>query len=328
MNDSMPQRIKGESWPGERQKAAFGGIESGGSVPGTSRPAFTMHRGGPSALPVLIAVPHAGRAYAPGVIEAMRHGAPAAHRLEDRFVDLVGRAAASDCGASLLLAHVPRAIIDLNRDIGDIDRGMFTGDPPVPRPETTGMPYQQPRSARGLGLFPRRLPGMGELWRQPMTSEEADRRIAGVHVPYHRALDAELDRLREMHGHAILIDLHSMPSLPKQGRAPAATHVLGDRFGASCASALSAAAMELLARSFGSPAYNRPYAGGYVLDRHGRPRRDIHALQLEIDRARYLDDQGQPMEGGVAGETRLVARLAEVLTAVLRGSSRYSEAAE
>lgn len=294
-----------------------------------SRPAFTLHRAAPSALPVLIAVPHAGRAYAPGVLEAMRHGAQAAHRLEDRFVDLVGRAAASDCGASLLLAHVPRAIIDLNRDSCDIDRGMFAGDPPVPRPETAVMPRQQPRAARGLGLFPRRLPGMGELWRQPMNSEEADRRIAGVHVPYHLALNAELHRLRELHGHAILIDLHSMPSLPKQGRAPPASHVLGDRFGASCASALSAAAMELLTRSYASPAYNRPYAGGYVLDRHGRPRRDIHALQLEIDRARYLDARGQPNDEGVARERRLVGELAKNLAAVLRNTGdSFSEAAE
>ena len=297
-------------------------------MPGTSRPAFTLHRAATS-LPVLIAVPHAGRAYAPGVIEAMRHGAPAAHRLEDRFVDLVGRAAAGDCGASLLLAHVPRAIIDLNRDICDIDRGMFAGDPPAARPEPAGMPRQQPRAARGLGLFPRRLPGMGELWRQPMTAEEADRRIAGVHVPYHLALEAELDRLREQHGHAILIDLHSMPTLPRRGRATPATHVLGDRFGASCASALSAAAMALITRSLGSPAYNRPYAGGYVLDRHGRPRRDIHALQLEIDRARYLDPQGQPSDAGVAREKCMVSELAQVLTAVLRGSgSNLSEAAE
>ncbi len=298
-------------------------------MPGTSRPAFTLHRAAPCALPVLIAVPHAGRAYAPGVIEAMRHGAPAAHRLEDRFVDLIGRAAASGCGASLLLAHAPRAIIDLNRDVCDIDHGMFAGDPPAARPEVAGMPRQQPRAARGLGLFPRRLPGMGELWRQPMTAEEADRRIAGVHVPYHLALAAELDRLRERHGHAILIDLHSMPSLPRRGRAMPASHVLGDRFGTSCASALSAAAMATMTRSFGSPAYNRPYAGGYVLDRHGRPRRDIHALQVEIDRARYLDDQDQPSDTGIAREKRMVSDLAEVLTAVLRGSgSNLAEAAE
>lgn len=304
-------------------------LTSGGHVPGIARPAFSLQRPRNAGLPVVIAVPHAGRAYPPGLLESMRHGALAAQRLEDRFVDLIGRAAANACEASLLIAHVPRAMIDLNRDTGDIDKGMFSGPPPSPGPRLPDMPRQQSRAARGLGLFPRRLPGLGELWRQPMTADEAERRIAATHIPYHLALSSELARLKALHGFAILIDLHSMPSLPPMGNGPPPTHVIGDRFGASCASSLAASAMDRLACSMALPGYNRPYAGGYVLDRHGRPRQEIHALQIEIDRARYLEADGRLAEHRVDAEACIVSDLAKTLSDLLSGNGfALSDAAE
>ena len=328
MKDDAPQRDS-QRFGARSDAADDAGLTSGGHVPGTARPAYSLQRSGEGGLPVLIAVPHAGRAYPPGLIESMRHGEMAAQRLEDRFVDRIGRMAAAACGASLLVAHVPRAMIDLNRDTGDIDRGMFSGPPPSSGARLPDLPRQQSRAARGLGLFPRRLPGLGELWRQPLSAEEAERRIAAVHVPYHLALGRELARLKERHGYAILIDLHSMPSLPPAGRGASPTHVVGDRFGASCASSLAASSMELLSRALAVPAYNRPYAGGYVLDRHGRPRQDIHALQLEIDRARYLDQAGQPREQGTGEEGRIVSELAQLLAGLIAGGGwPYSDAAE
>lgn len=328
MSDAAPQHNRDDPANCPAASTRCEELESGGSVPGLSRPAFTLQRFGTRAvkspLPVVIAVPHAGRAYPPDTFSALRHGEAAAHRLEDRFIDMVGRSAAAACGASLLVAHMPRALIDLNRDVGDIDSGMFAGPPPARQGDVPGMPRQQPRAGRGLGLFPRRLPGMGELWRDPLTAEEAERRIACVHRPYHAALQAELVRLRDTHGHAILIDLHSMPSLPGQGDEGGASHVVGDRFGASCASALSAATMDLLIGAYARPAYNRPYAGGYVLDRHGRPRRNIHALQLEVDRALYLTGAGAPSADGIAAQARIVTDLAHLLSAVLVGKDAGS----
>lgn len=309
--DNLPGRHPGNAGAGE--------LISGGCIPGLARPAFTLQRAVSQGIPVLIAVPHAGRAYPPALLQTLRHGEVAAQRLEDRFVDAIGRAAAAACNASLMIAHAPRALIDLNRDMNDLDDGMFTGSPPSRRPEVSRLPRQQPRAPRGLGLFPRRLNGLGELWRNPMHAAEAEQRIAAVHIPYHTQIEAELGRLRAMHGRAILVDLHSMPSLQRHGRNLAATHVIGDRFGASCASAVSAAAMDMLQRCSVLGAYNRPYAGGYVLDRHGRPRSDIHALQLEIDRGRYLDESGHPRSDAIVTEARLVSELARLLTSVLSG---------
>lgn len=308
-------------------KASDGGtLVSGGSVPGLSRPAYTLHRPAGLGAPVLIAVPHAGRAYPPELMDRLRQGEVAAVRLEDRFVDMVGRPAAASCGASLLVAHAPRAMLDLNRDTRDLDPGMFRGGLPASsadRPQRGGsgkpLPRQQPRWRRGLGLFPRTLSGTGELWNVSMDAVEAERRIAAVHVPYHAQLADELSRLRDRHGFAMLIDLHSMPSLPRQIGMAQATHVIGDRFGASCASAIAACAVECLDRLGVTCAYNRPYAGGYVLDRHADPRGGIHALQLEIDRARYLDGEGRADEEAIAHESEIVARLANELAALLSG---------
>ncbi|WP_229665305.1 N-formylglutamate amidohydrolase [Croceicoccus mobilis] len=303
-----------------------GALVSGGSVPGLSRPAYTLHRPDGVGSPVLIAVPHGGRAYPAELMDRLRHGEAAAIRLEDRFIDMVGRAAAASCGASLLIAHAPRAMLDLNRDTRDLDPGMFRGGLPASGAgaAATGasgraLPRQQPRWRRGLGLFPRSLSGSGELWRAPMNAPEAERRIAAIHVPYHAQLAQELARLRDRHGYAMLIDLHSMPSLPRRAGLPQATHVVGDRFGTSCASAIAACAMECLNRAGVGSAYNRPYAGGYVLDRHADPRGGIHALQLEIDRARYLDGEGRPDDDAIAHESDIVAALARDLAVLLSG---------
>src|SRR5690606_16073345 len=106
----------------------------------------------------------------------------------------------------------------------------------------------------------------------------------------HAALSAALESLRDRWGAALLLDLHSMPPLgPKSGANPAPDFVVGDRFGASCDRALAAAAFDHLAAHHRRAAHNRPYAGGFVLDRHGAPGRGIHAMQVELCRTTYLD---------------------------------------
>lgn len=318
----------------DRSLADGATLVSGGSVPGLSRPAFTLHRPAALRVPVLIAVPHAGRAYPEALVARMRDPARLPLRLEDRFVDEVARAAAALCGAALLVAHAPRAMIDLNRDPGDLDPGMFAGGDgekeAMRRSLAPGRPPGHPqgaRSLRGLGLFPRRIAEMGELWRGPMQPMEAGQRIAAVHQPYHEALARELAAIRAAWGTVLLIDLHSMPDLPQRvaGTGPA-THVLGDRFGASCARGAVEAGLARLDAAGLEAAYNRPYAGGYVLDRHGAPRGGLHAVQLEIARSLYLDAAGDRPGRGVAAQARIVADLAGAMAAALDGE--WAQAAE
>jgi N-formylglutamate amidohydrolase len=296
--------------------------ESGGSIPGATGPAFTIAFRDAAPLPVLLAVPHAGRVYPPGLQQQMRHPAAASLRLEDRFVDLVAEAVARETGATLLVAHAPRAMIDLNRAPDDVDWEMVAG---AGADQRTRLAAGR-RARNGLGLVPRRLPGLGELWKKPLTPAELQARLGCVHQPYHAALAAALEGLRDTWGAALLLDLHSMPPLgPKRGTDAAPDFVIGDRFGAASDPGLTAAAFDHLAGSGQTAAHNRPYAGGYVLERHGAPARGLHALQVEVCRSAYLDARLSEPGGGMAGVVRvlagLVRRMAEEL-APLSGLNR------
>ena len=270
-------------------------VLSGGCVDGSGEvSAYRLVRHEPSPIPILIAVPHAGRIYTDDLRRTMRTPDETALRLEDRLVDEIGDRLAQATKASLLIADAPRAMVDLNRASDEVDWSMVKGGA---QDRTIRQPVGR-RVRSGLGLVPRRLPSSGEIWRGPIDSDELDRRIEAVHKPYHEALGAELRRLRERWGAALLIDLHSMPPLSQSGEPQI---VLGDRFGASCSAALSASVVQHLQSAGLIVAQNRPYAGGYVLDRHAAPRRSIHAMQIEVCRSTYLD-KGHTKIGGQADE--------------------------
>src|SRR5688572_19894107 len=298
----------------------------GGSIPGTAgQPAFTLTLREPAPVPILIAVPHAGRAYPAALAALMRNQAAASLRLEDRFADLVAEAVARETGAALLVAHAPRAMIDLNRAPDDVDWDMVAGGAPEPRARLSA----GRRARSGLGLVPRRIPGLGELWKRRLTVDELAARVEQVHRPYHAALSGALEALRDRWGAALLIDLHSMPPLgPKRGADAAPDFVIGDRFGASCDPALSSAAFDHFAQAGRRVAHNRPYAGGYVLDRHAAPARGLHALQIEVCRSAYLDAQLQEPGAGLAAVARVLAGLVRRLAEDLAAGRSLPQAAE
>jgi len=268
-------------------------------------------------LPVLLAVPHAGRAYPGETLANMRDAEQSQLRLEDRHVDRVAVEIARATGTGLLVAQAPRALLDLNRAEDDIDWEMVAGKDSdgakrifrrgKPRPVGTNA-----RARSGLGLVPRRLPGFGEIWRAKLPREELERRIDRIHRPYHSFLERELARIRDEWGAALLIDLHSMPPLRRSGgeeRAPRI--VVGDRFGASCHSTLVGAAFRYLDEAGVEAAHNRPYSGGYVLDRHSAPSRGLHCIQIELCRSTYLD-------AALSEPTQSVEPLAKMLAGLVR----------
>ena len=301
----------------------------GGAIPGTGGdPAFVIHANRASPIPVLIAVPHAGRAYPAALTAALRDPQRAALRLEDRLVDELGRAVAEQTGAALIVAHAPRAMLDLNRAPDDVDWEMIAGRL---APRATPPPGRRARS--GLGLVPRRVTGLGELWRERLDHAELEARIAGVHVPYHARIAAELAELRARWGAALLLDLHSMPPLGERGGPNAAAeYVVGDRFGATSDGGLVATAFACFAQAGARAAHNRPYAGGYALDRHAAPRRGVHALQLEVDRRSYLDEAMEQPGPGFATTAELlvtlVRRLAAEVALLGSGAGAWPVAAE
>lgn len=303
----------------------------GGRIPGTPGiHAYSVSGPDPSAIPVLIAVPHAGRAYSGNLLRAMRDPESAALKLEDRYADRLAQAVAAQTGAMLLVANAPRAMIDLNRAPDDVDWDMFgRGD----RPDVGS--YTPSRRARsGLGLIPRRVPGIGELWKQRHQEAELAARIDQIHEPYHACLSSVMEALGLRWGAAVLLDLHSMPPIQKRGGLKSPEFVLGDRFGAACHGGLVAAAFSYFNEMGRIAAHNRPYSGGYVLQRHAAPAGGLHAMQLEIDRRVYLDSRLSEPGEGFAETVQLLAGLVRRLAAEVTslgengGESRWPEAAE
>lgn len=251
-------------------------------------------------LPVLLSVPHAGRGYSTALLGAARLGRSALAVLEDPLVDrLIMRAV--EAGAGAVVAHAPRAEIDLNRSLDDLDRGMVV-------PAEAGGSMSR-RASAGLGLIPARLATHGAIWRGPLPRHEVERRIAQVYEPYHAALEAGLRRIRDAFGVAVLLDCHSMPPRPRT----APSIVLGDRFGTSSSEAVVEAAEAACARNGFSCARNDPYAGGEIAARYGRPAGGVQALQIEIDRALYL---GPDLRSPGPGFARVAALIASVGAAV------------
>lgn len=321
-----------------RRTTGGGFIPGVAAIAGDDAHAFVVSDADPSPLPVLIAVPHAGRAYPPTLIQQMRNPAYAALRLEDRYVDLLGERVAHATGAALIVARAPRAMIDLNRAADDVDWDMISrpsrdSGPQVLHPVEGAARFQPGRARSGLGLIPRRLPGIGELWKTRHGHDALSARVSGIHQPYHAAVESMLQAMRERWGAALLFDLHSMPPLALRGMT-APEFVVGDRFGATCSGQVVAAMFSGLARLGRPSSHNRPYAGGYVLERHGAPRRGIHALQLEVARASYLDsrlsDPGEGFEEMVDILVRLVRAVAAEVADLGRAGrgGEWAEAAE
>lgn len=264
-------------------------------------------------LPVLLSIPHSGRDYEPAVLTNAAQGRRALETLEDPLVDrLAWRAIAAGVGA--IVQQVPRAVIDCNRDEQEVDPAAISGIGPAP----VGS-----RARYGLGLVPSRTHRHGALWRRPIDRSELDRRIDQVHRPYHQALTDGLDGLRTVHGEALLLDCHSMPSRAN-GQADI---VIGDRHGTSSAGWISAEAARIVRAAGLTAALNEPYAGGAIVARHGAPHDGLHALQLEVDRSLYLERDGRTAGPGFDRIATLIEDLARQLGAAL-GAHCLREAAE
>lgn len=235
-------------------------------------------------LPVILSIPHSGRDYPDGLIALSATGRAALEVLEDPLVDrLAWRALGRGLGA--VIARAPRAAIDCNRSAADVDPAVVLG---------ASRERLSARTRGGLGVVPARTHRNGYLWRRSISLAELEARIAAAHAPYHSALAALLDRTVEEFGVALLLDCHSMPP-PPDGVPPI---VIGDCYGKSAGRWLGAAALDIARRNGLAGQLNDPFAGGHIVERHGRPARGVHALQVEIDRRLYLDaDMASPGPG-------------------------------
>lgn len=248
-------------------------------------PAFRLERPEELLTPVVVASPHSGRHYPAAFLQASVLDARVVRSSEDAFMDELV-AAAPRLGAPLIAAEYPRAWLDLNRSPDELDPSVIDGVSRV---------VQTPRISSGLGVIPRVVANGRAIYRGKITRAEAEARIAQVWHPYHAALESLMRSAQAAFGEAVLLDFHSMPhealdSVARPGqRRPDV--VLGDRFGASAAGEVLDALEDGFLQAGLGVIRNAPFAGAYITQHYGRPSRGWHAVQIEIDRALYMDER-------------------------------------
>jgi len=189
-------------------------------------------------------------------------------------------------GHPVMRAHFPRCYVDVNREPYELDPRMFEGRLPS-FANTRSM-----RVAGGLGTVARVVGDSQEIYDQRIPVEDALRRIESLYKPYHRALRRLLTRVHRDFGGAVLVDCHSMPSTAgTKDERHRADIVLGDRYGTSCVGIVSET-IETTLRGLGyAVSRNKPYAGGFITEHYGNPAAGVHSIQLEINRALYMDER-------------------------------------
>lgn len=271
--------------------------------------------------PVVFASPHSGNHYPAAFRDAAALAPRSLRRSEDAFIDRV-YAAAPDLGAPLLKANFPRAYVDPNREPWELDPGMFS----TPLPDYVNT--SSPRVKGGLGTVAKVVTNGENIYRGALDFTEVRHRIETYYMPYHAMLQKLMDEALERFGACLLIDCHSMPSIGgPMDRDPGFRRVdmvLGDCHGAACDKLVTDAVQQALEAEGYAVTRNAPYAGGYTTHHWGRPGQGIHALQIEINRALYMNEQtiepGPGLADLTARMTRVMAAIAAIAPAALKAS--------
>ncbi|MBB4952506.1 N-formylglutamate amidohydrolase [Agrobacterium vitis] len=261
-------------------------------------------------IPFVYNSPHSGRAYPQAFLDQSRLDAFSIRRSEDYFVDELFSSAPSH-GAPLLHANFPRAYVDVNREPFELDPRMFSG--PLP-------PHVNSHSVRvagGLGTIPRIVAENMDIYQGRLTVDEGLARIEAVYQPYHTCLRRLIARTHAQFGVAVLIDCHSMPgSIRVGGSSVRPDFIIGDRYGTSASADLTHAALQILGDYGFTAVRNKPYAGGFITEHYGRPARGLHALQIEINRALYVDEQTLVKRADFAMLASVLSRFIEQMAAL------------
>jgi N-formylglutamate amidohydrolase len=279
----------------------------------------------PSVLsgPVVCNSPHSGRSYPSSFLAQTRLDLSVLRRSEDTFVDELFEDSLR-LGIPMMRAHFPRSFLDVNREPYELDPRMFDGRLPA---------FANTRSLRvagGLGTIARIVGDAREIYDRRLSVDEALGRIERYYKPYHRELRRLIIRAQKTYGHGILLDCHSMPSSTNgHEERPRADVVLGDRYGTSCAPMVTDVIEETLRDLGYAVLRNKPYAGGFITEHYGDPAAGLHAVQIEINRALYMDEREyrrtSRFEYMRADLGRMISKLAAVTA---RGVKPVRDAAE
>jgi N-formylglutamate amidohydrolase len=280
---------------------------------GEASPPFEIMEPAEWRAPIIFNSPHSGSSYPSEFLNASRIDLPTLRRSEDSFMDelitdLSGR------GFAVIRVHFPRSYVDVNREPYELDPRMFIGRLPS-FANTRSM-----RVAGGLGTIPRVVGDGQEIYRERLSVDDALSRIETLYKPYHRALRRLINKVHQAFGTVVVVDCHSMPSIGVSRDEPRRPDmVIGDRYGTSCAPLLPDVVEDTMTGLGYSVGRNKPYAGGFITEHYGNPASGLHAIQLELNRAIYMDERRREKSARFAQVAADFAALADVLATVPLG---------
>nr|WP_156798504.1 N-formylglutamate amidohydrolase [Ahrensia sp. R2A130] len=260
-----------------------------------TNPPFLVERPAQQRVPFVFNSPHSGDYYPPNFLAASRLSALDLRRSEDLAVDRLFSGVVA-LGAPLLRARFPRAWLDVNREPYELDPKLF-------RERLPGHAnVHSLRVGGGLGTIPRLISENLPIYENPPTLDQGLERVNAVYRPYHDALRRMMAQTAVEFGFAVLVDCHSMPSAqPVQNHANRASRpdiIVGDRYGTACNGEISRQIMQGFSDLGYSVVRNKPYAGGFITEHYGRPAKGLHAVQIEINRALYMNERDLELTDG------------------------------
>jgi N-formylglutamate amidohydrolase len=264
--------------------------------------------------PIIFNSPHSGSVYPKEFLKTSRIDLTTLRRSEDSFMDeLIG--GLSHRGFPVVLVNFPRSYVDVNREPYELDPRMFSGRLPS-FANTRSM-----RVAGGLGTIPRVVGDGQEIYRERLSVDDALARIEALYKPYHRELRRLISKAHQAFGTVVVVDCHSMPSVGVSRDEPRRPDVvIGDRYGTSCAPLLPDMVEQTMSALGYSVGRNKPYAGGFITEHYGNPASGLHTIQLELNRAIYMDERRRERGARFAQVVADFAMLAESLAAVPLGN--------
>ncbi len=284
-------------------------------------PMIEILRPARGSVPVIVSSPHSGQIYPPCILSETRLHLNQLRRLEDAHVDHLFDMAPSR-GMPMLRALFARAYVDANREPSEFDQDLL--NEPLP-PHANG---QSAKARAGLGTIPSRIAGQ-PIYRKRLSLDHVEQRVRLAYWPYHHALQRLIEECQARFGRALLLDCHSMPSFNANGALSNGDSgkgmidiALGDRFGSSCMSSIVRHAEAFLASQGLRVTRNRPYAGGHITAHYGRPHLGVHALQIEIRRGLYMDENKFRLHKNVDDIKEMLGRMLDILIELMRESTR------
>lgn len=242
--------------------------------------------------PTIFNSPHSGRRYGRGFLNQSALSFNQMRLSEDFYVDSLLEPVV-EFGSVLLEACFPRSFVDVNRSSKDLDQKLILN---------LDKCSQNPRTLAGLGVIPR-VVGQGlEIYKTKIAFNEVEYRLNKYYFPYHHKLKTVINDTIKKFGSATLFDFHSMPHScanqfsTKKSIIPQI--ILGDCFGTSCDTRLSEKVFDIFSTAGFRVEMNNPFSGGFITKNYGVPKKNVHAIQVEIDRSLYMNEKDYTLHSG------------------------------